>query len=225
MLRSTDEIRYSIRNKAYNNRSERQRFVSSFFLRPTEGQIVDVGCWNNELRKLVGQNCIGVDKAGKPDLFIDLEYGLPFKDCSFECVVCLDVLEHIERVHLLFDELLRVSKDYVIVSLPNNWASVLCALLRVLTGRGIDNRRQFLKQYGLPPFAPKDRHIWFFNYTEAKNFVLTKIQGKGWKPLIVEPCISRKIRTFVLPIFRLLFWIRYEDFLARTIWIILKKDR
>ena len=50
---------------------------------------------------------------------------LPFEDKSFDCVMCMDTLEHVDDPHLLLGELLRVSSKHVIVSLPNNWPSFI----------------------------------------------------------------------------------------------------
>ncbi|GAG42554.1 unnamed protein product, partial [marine sediment metagenome] len=34
---------------------------------------------------------------------------IPFPENSFDCVLCLDVLEHLEHIHQVFDELCRVT--------------------------------------------------------------------------------------------------------------------
>lgn len=46
-------------------------------------------------------------------------YKLPYKSNSFDLVVCTEVLEHLEFPKKAYRELLRVSKKYVLVSVPN----------------------------------------------------------------------------------------------------------
>lgn len=45
-------------------------------------------------------------------------YELPFPDHSFDMVVCLEVLEHLEYPEKALSELARVSKHYIIASTP-----------------------------------------------------------------------------------------------------------
>ncbi len=46
-------------------------------------------------------------------------YKLPYKDNSFDLVVCTEVLEHLENPKKAYKELLRVSRKYVLMSVPN----------------------------------------------------------------------------------------------------------
>ena len=46
-------------------------------------------------------------------------YKLPYKANSFDVVTCVDVLEHVEDYDRFIDELLRVSKKYVVFGTPN----------------------------------------------------------------------------------------------------------
>jgi ubiquinone/menaquinone biosynthesis C-methylase UbiE len=50
-----------------------------------------------------------------------LAWQLPFRDETFDCVLCLDTLEHVEesRRNLVVSELIRVSKRHVIVGFPS----------------------------------------------------------------------------------------------------------
>ena len=38
-----------------------------------------------------------------------------------DCVVCTDVLEHVNNLHEVFEELIRITKRYVIISVPNGF--------------------------------------------------------------------------------------------------------
>jgi len=46
-------------------------------------------------------------------------YELPYQDNSFDLVVCTEVLEHLEEPSKVLKEILRVSKKYVLISVPN----------------------------------------------------------------------------------------------------------
>ncbi len=46
-------------------------------------------------------------------------YDLPYKSNSFDLVICTEVLEHLENPKKAYKELLRVSKKYVLLSVPN----------------------------------------------------------------------------------------------------------
>jgi 2-polyprenyl-3-methyl-5-hydroxy-6-metoxy-1,4-benzoquinol methylase len=98
---------------------------------------------------------------------------LPFPDRHFDTVVCTDVLEHLERCHGVFDELCRVARGHVIVSLPNPLRVLLASLLEGTGGR--------IKYYGLPGEAPADRHRWFFGREEAVEFVTTRARHNGFE--------------------------------------------
>lgn len=46
-------------------------------------------------------------------------YKLPYKNNSFDLVICTEVLEHLENPKKAYRELLRVSRKYVLMSVPN----------------------------------------------------------------------------------------------------------
>ncbi|MBZ0160461.1 methionine biosynthesis protein MetW [Candidatus Methylomirabilis sp.] len=126
------------------------------------GSVLDVGCDEKYLAAFV-KNYVGVGIGGNPDLIVNVEDGLPFKDKSFDTTVAFDVLEHLDDIHYGFDELCRVAKRYIIVGLPNmyEWRFRLMFLL----GKRLSGK------YGLPTNAPVDRHRWVFSLTEAQSFI------------------------------------------------------
>jgi len=134
--------------------------------------IIDVGCGEGfTLSRLqeekVGKVLSGVDnldtaiKLGKkinPSLKIkkgDI-YKLPYKDNSFDLVLCMEVLEHLERPAEALNELKRISKKYVLLSVPNE---PLFTVQRVLRGSNI-------KEFGKHP-----EHIQHWSDKEFKKFV------------------------------------------------------
>lgn len=97
--------------------------------------ILDAGCgegftMNKLFKSGVGKKIEGVENSeeaialGKK-LFPDLTfkegsaYGLPYKDNSFDLVVCTEVLEHLDQPAKALSEVLRTSRKHVLISVPN----------------------------------------------------------------------------------------------------------
>lgn len=204
----------------FYKRQERTEYIFQKFQKYFGKKILDVGCDEAVLKKFIGDiEYIGIDISGTPDICLDLEKidRLPFDDSSFDCVICADVLEHLENLHLIFAELIRVAKKYVIIAWPNNWVN---ARIPIRRGKGS------FKHYGLPAERPFDRHKWFFSLSEAKHFVREQVRKNGNIQLIEER-IAEKPKFFF---FRLLRHLRYpnqEYYLnryAHTVWSVLQKN-
>lgn len=97
--------------------------------------VLDVGCGEGFTMNRMKQAGVGKTREGieyskeaiaiakkiYPDLNIkqgDI-YKLPYKVNSFDLVVCTEVLEHLEYPKKALLELVRVSKKYVLLSVPN----------------------------------------------------------------------------------------------------------
>lgn len=61
-------------------------------------------------------------------------YKLPYKDNSFDLVMCTEVLEHLENPKKALKELKRVTKKYLLLSVPNE---PLFTIQRVIRGQNI----------------------------------------------------------------------------------------
>lgn len=57
-------------------------------------------------------------------------YDMPYKNRSFDLVVCTEVLEHLNEPRKALTEALRISKKYIIVSVPNEPFFMLGNFLR-----------------------------------------------------------------------------------------------
>lgn len=112
------------------NEKERIRETIKMIPRDVES-ILDVGCGNGALiNSLMGryQKLVGLDsskealKHVRGDKIPGSIEGLPFGDNSFDLVICLETLEHLPQEVFTKGllELQRVSKRYVLVSVPNN---------------------------------------------------------------------------------------------------------
>lgn len=126
--------------------------------------ILDLGCDTRELNHFLRcHRYVGLDISGSPDVVVDLNLGLPFRDRTFDMVIAFDVLEHLQDIHFVFDEMLRVSSKYVVVGLPNMYEWHFRVLF--LVGKRLSGK------YGLAPDKPMDRHTWVFSLREARAFV------------------------------------------------------
>ena len=162
----------------FSERAHRSEWLYQQFEHIFHGKTLDVGCYEAPLRQIIGsENYTGVDFVGKPDIQLNLEKidRLPFDNNSFDTVICIEVLEHLENLHELITELFRTSSHYVLISLPNAWRD---ARVKIEKGKGS------IAHYGLPISKPKDRHKWFFNATDAKNFFENSIP-QGWSSEII----------------------------------------
>lgn len=204
----------------FYKRQERTEYIFQKFRKYFGKKILDVGCDKAVLKTLITDiEYTGLDVSGDPDICMDIEKvdRLPFDDSSFDCVICADVLEHLDNLHLIFSELLRVTRRYIVISWPNNWVNARVPIQR---GKGS------FKHYGLPAERPFDRHKWFFSLSEAKHFVREQVR-KNSNIQLIEERIAEKPKFFF---FRLLRHLRYpnqEYYLnryAHTVWTVLQKN-
>lgn len=204
----------------FKQRSDRSRYIADRFSRYVKGKVLDVGCDKAVLKELVHDiEYTGVDIGGTPDIRINLEevVKLPFDDKQFDCVVCSDVLEHLENLHHIFSELVRVSNKYVIISLPNNWANAR---------RPIEKGRGSMAHYGLPIEPPKDRHKWFFGMTEAIDFIDSRTGRDAVS--IVTKIVNEKPRVGLIRLIRKIMYPnpeRYMNRYAHTVWAVIKRNQ
>jgi SAM-dependent methyltransferase len=206
-----------IESASFNTRTARSEYVSNRFAPILRGDILDVGCFEAPLRDLL-KDCkyFGVDIAGRPNLQLNIDSAepLPFPDNSRDCVLCIEVLEHLENLHHVFDELVRISRQYILVSLPNCWRDARQPIAR---GRG------HFAHYGLPLQKPQDRHRWFFSHTEAREFL--EHQASRHHLNLVEMFATEPHRS---PLLRLLRKARfpgdrYLNRYAQTTWALFSK--
>jgi len=99
-----------------------------------ELKICDVGAGTGlasiELKKSLPKNNFVVEVDYSSHLLSKFESGgrvcadglqLPFRDNTFDVVFCMDFLHHVNDIERGVKEMLRVSKDYVVVIEPNNF--------------------------------------------------------------------------------------------------------
>lgn len=107
-------------------------------------------------------------------------FALPFQPDSFDVVVCLEVLEHLDNPKGALRELLRVSRRDVIVSVPHEPWFRLGSLLRC----------KYLKNFGNHP-----EHIQQFNPVSLRGMVAEQadvVEVRTSFPWILLHCRKRR---------------------------------
>lgn len=198
----------------FDTRRDRTIFVAKRFEQYLRDRVLDVGCFEAPLRNMLKPGTyVGVDIVGAPDIQLNLDNTerLPFGDGEFPTVISIETLEHLENLHRMFGELVRVSGNYLIVSLPNCWRDARRPIRR---GKGS------FAHYGLPTEKPLDRHRWFFSYTQARDF-LNEMANKHHL-VVVEMFGTEQPRNWLLRSFRRLSYNReaYANRYVQTIWVV-----
>jgi SAM-dependent methyltransferase len=164
----------------YSHRNGRSYDLLNDYRTQLQGRILDVGAGDQAtfFREKIGNNYESLDIGDGYKIVTRNERDaishvynlegrpLPFDDKSFDCVMCMDTLEHVDDPHLLLGELLRVSSKHVIVSLPNNWPRLIWSLIY---GRDITHAAGY--GLGAKRKSPGQRHKHFFNLEEAAEFL------------------------------------------------------
>lgn len=217
----------------YKNREEKAFYVwEKYKLILENAKILDVGADQCYLRSYLPDTSsyIGIGLEGDDlDQIVNLEKEkIPFGDNEFDTVLCLDVLEHLENIHEVFGELCRVSKSYIVISLPNPYHAFYNMIVHgdYGTGRG-------MKFYYLPPEPPPDRHRWFFREAEARTFLeynaqkagfsISQIDAEGEGRLLFKSGLKGKLICWILKRY---FNVRSDlnslNLLHGTLWCVLK---
>lgn len=213
----------------YASREDKPEYVWKKYNRILTGKILDVGADQCGLKKLLpeGTEYIGVGLGGAVDIELDIEKKrLPFHNNSFDCALCLDTLEHIDNIHAVFDELCRVTRKYLIISMPNPWGSFIGMLWG---GYNKKNRDLPMKFYDLPVNPPNDRHKWFYGVHEAVNFIERRGKMNGMHIVQIDreraaPTLKRIFFKFIM---KLLIHrdVHLDSLIGGNVWAVLTKTR
>ncbi len=152
-----------------------------------EGFVLDVGCENKKLfpdlipgkpipkevnKKVESVIALDILPLKFPDFIQAKASFLPFKDYTFDTVVLGDILEHLHLPLFGITEATRVSKNKVLISVPNEW-------------EWSPDKRPFETTY----------HLHFFDLTKLTELLIQagsyswetiRIEGGGWSFFCVE---------------------------------------
>lgn len=207
-----------IEEKRFETRQSRMEYVAERFTEHLHGKVLDIGCDKKYLKELRPElEYIGVDMGPDADIRLNLDHieALPFEDKRFDYVQAVDVLEHLERLHFFFGELVRVTSGTLVVSWPNAW----CA-----ARRPIERGKGSFAHYGLKWTPPEDRHRWFFNVSEAEAFC--REAEKALPVRLVDIFVNDKPRPGIVQLYRRLRYGRvgYINRYTHTLWTVFRRD-
>lgn len=161
-------------------------------------RILDVGCGEGYTLEKLRRNRIGdylegieylqeaidLGKALRPEIKIKKGsiYELPYKDNSFDMVLCTEVLEHLEDPRKGLKEILRVTSKYCLISVPNEPFFMFANLVRLKN---------------LPRFGNDPDHKNHWTYFSFKKFLKREkvqiVEYKAPLPLPLLIVLLRKI--------------------------------
>ncbi len=166
-------------NKKYISKNPMIIFLNNYFLSTIaslvksleSSKILDIGCGEgivdnfliNNLSvnssQIVGldiePNCLKIAKTINQGVqfYQGSIYKLPFQDNSFDLVLALEVLEHLEYPEEAIGELNRVSRDWVIISVPNDRIFRLGNMLRFKYLSSWGNTPNHIQHWGKRTFT------------------------------------------------------------------------
>ncbi len=213
-------------NPYYKSREERNKFCANF-IKDELGNIstiLNIGSGGENFLKnaLPEKKIFDIDIIGKADLLVDLDKidRFNFSNNSFDLVIALDLLEHIENFHLIFDEMLRCSSKTVLISLPNPYSTTLINFLKNKKLND-NNSGVYEKFYGLPFNRPIDRHRWYFCIDDFVEFINKKKMIFNWNNHMF---FSSHRWSFKKTFLRFLLGKRiYNNYLIPNIWVLIEK--
>lgn len=185
-------------------RNEHLDYLASNYLKDFKGSVLDIGCDQKYLQEILKpERYVGVDIGGLADLKLDLDKieKLPFTDKEFDLVFSSNLIEHLENIHLIIDEMIRVGRVSVITTKTSaNWGTFWSLFWKIETKGNRNEFGKYFKYYGLPLEKPSDRHRWFFSYDDIVELVKHRAEKQGKKVEVFERYLNRK-RVFFSAIF------------------------
>lgn len=140
--------------------------------------VLDIGARDDRLRTHAPPSCrvVTLDLQPGPAIGVvaNLAGGLPFAAESFDTVLALDVLEHVDLLLDAFEDVLRVARRNAVIALPNVYE--FSSRFRFLAGRPMSSK------YRLSDGAARggDRHRWVYTPGEAVPFLRRHAAAHGF---------------------------------------------
>lgn len=165
----------------------REQFVALLNLKPSS--ILEIGPGPGLLSSMLRCVCekvVTVDFADdlKPDIVSDIK-NIPLKDASFDVVCSFQVLEHIpwDEVPEALREMARLSKNYVLFSVPDNeeMKEPILSIRFTLLSRSIGYTLKRKRYNGV---SNEKEHYWEIGVNGASNIALKEIINNSGLTLI-----------------------------------------
>jgi ubiquinone/menaquinone biosynthesis C-methylase UbiE len=206
----------------FHNRKERNEFVSKYLLDNCKTILNIGGGGKRHLESSLNNGHIKVfeiDITGDCDFKVDLDKvnKLDFNNESFDVCCAFDVLEHLEQFHLILDEMIRIAKNEVLISLPISSAEIYSVIKNKKnnTDRLRRERGVYSKFYGLPLSKPKDRHRWWLYFDDIIEYFLVLEYTNKCKVEFIVPH-PKKLKAKII---RILSPRLYYNFFCRDVFI------
>lgn len=211
---------------AYDDREGRNRWAASVLKTFPGNRILNLGGGGmRHLQKYLGseQRVHEVDIVGDHDTRLNLDEvdRLPFEDGSFDTCCAFEVLEHLEHFHLICDEMYRVSRSTLLISLPNSAAEIvgICRNTRIYNNP-LENG-VYSKFYGMPLKPPEDRHRWWLTFEDIIRYFVRFEQTKSCHVSFFIPDHGQSLKRKLL---RILIGRRlYLTLFCSSVWIKIQK--
>lgn len=123
---------------------EKRRRDCIFSLLARKGRILDTACGTGYyMEKLSENECFGLDISEKSikcckekklnNICVGTYENLPYKDCSFDIILCINAFQHTQNPKMTLTEINRVLKEdgEVILTFPN-WTSFRSGIIHLL---------------------------------------------------------------------------------------------
>jgi methionine biosynthesis protein MetW len=153
-----------------NDKSNRYRYKIFLSWIKDGSRVLDIGSGDGYLGALLknNKNCdvtcldiseVALDRAknkGLNTVLANIEESLPFEDNAFDYVIASEVIEHIAHSERLLTEMKRISRNFLLVSIPNTafWKY----RLQLLGGK-------FPKQWAFEPYE----HLRYWSVSDFKR--------------------------------------------------------
>lgn len=165
--------------KKYNSKNPLMGIVINNFIKNLNetvaplkniNDVIDIGCGEGfvinslDFPKITGvdisRNALRIAKEKNPECNFcsGSIYDISFKENSFDLVIATEVLEHLEKPELALQEIKRISKNYCIISVPNE--PYFCAM-------------NFLRGKNLTRFGNDLEHVQKWSSEKFVHFVET----------------------------------------------------